>query len=126
MPSVFLFLWSVTLAHENLCMRILASILQDGGNPFPVTTLRLLSVPGFKNVTDAYLALPLFYLVILLMFRFVIQKCTCTHAHEYRFLGDSCSYMYSKSSVGKKRTDCTQETFSSLSAYFLSLSTMLV
>ena len=34
--------------HANLCMHILASIFQDGDNPFPVTRL-----PVLNSVTDS-------------------------------------------------------------------------
>ena len=34
--------------HANLCMHILASIFQDGSNPFPITRLPVLS-----SVTDS-------------------------------------------------------------------------
>ena len=39
--------FGVTFVHANLCMHILASIIQDGGNPFPVTR-----PPVLNSVTD--------------------------------------------------------------------------
>ena len=42
-----LFYFGVTFVHANLCMHILASIFQGGGNPCPVTRLLVLS-----SVTD--------------------------------------------------------------------------
>ena len=42
-----LLFFRVTFVHANLCMHILASTFQDGGNPFPVTRLPVLnSVTG--------------------------------------------------------------------------------
>ena len=38
----FLFFFGVTFVHANLCMHILASIIQDGGKSFPVTRLPVL------------------------------------------------------------------------------------
>ena len=46
---IFLFLFfGVTFVHANLCMYILASTFQDGGNPFPVNRL-----PVLNSVTDS-------------------------------------------------------------------------
>ena len=41
-PLVF-FIFGVTFVHANLCMHILASIIQDGGKSFPVTRLPVLA-----------------------------------------------------------------------------------
>ena len=46
--SCFLFFFGVTFVHANLCTHILASIIQDGGNTFPVTRL-----PALTSVTDS-------------------------------------------------------------------------
>ena len=49
--------------HANLCMHILASTCQDGGNPFPVIRL-----PVVNSVTDSS--------------RHALRLPACTHAHE--------------------------------------------
>ena len=46
--SCFLFFFGVTFVHANLCMHILASIIQDGGNPIPVARL-----PVVNSMTDS-------------------------------------------------------------------------
>ena len=83
--------------HANLCMHILASTCQDGGNPFPVVRL-----PVVNSVTDSSrhtLLLPALhsqwscqvYIIHQSITGFlVVQEPTCTHAHEYRLLGASC------------------------------------
>ena len=83
--------------HANLCMHILASTCQDGGNPFPVIRL-----PVVNSVTDSSrhtLLLPALhsqwsrqvYIIHQSITGFlVVQEPTCTHAHEYRLLGASC------------------------------------
>ena len=83
--------------HANLCMHILASTCQDGGNPFPVIRL-----PVVNSVTDSSrhtLPLPALhsqwsrqvYIIHQSITGFlVVQEPTCTHAHEYRLLGASC------------------------------------
>ena len=88
--------------HANLCMHILASTCQDGGNPFPVIRL-----PFVNSVTDSSrhtLLLPALhsqwsrqvYIIHQSITGFlVVQEPTCTHAHEYRLLGASCYYYYS-------------------------------
>ena len=85
--------------HANLCMHILASTCQDGGNPFPVIRL-----PVVNSVTDSSrhtLLLPALhsqwsrqvYIIHQSITGFlVVQEPTCTHAHEYRLLGASCSF----------------------------------
>ena len=87
--------------HANLCMHILASIFQDGGNPFPVTRLPVLS-----NVTDLSrhtLLLPTLHSYgshqVYIRHRritgfHVVQEATCTHEQEYRLLGTSCYICY--------------------------------
>ena len=87
--------------HANLCMHILASTCQDGGNPFPVIRL-----PVVNSVTDSSrhtLRLPALhsqrsrqiYIIHRSITGFlVVQEPTCTHAHEYRLLGASCYYYY--------------------------------
>ena len=91
------FLFGVTFVHANLCMHILPSMSQDGGNPFPVTRL-----PVLNSVTDssqhALLLLALHsqwscqvYIIHRSVTGFVVvQEPTCTHTHEYRLLGASC------------------------------------
>ena len=83
--------------HANLCMHILASTCQDGGNPFPVIRL-----PVVNSVTDSSrhtLLLPALhsqwsrqvYIIHQSITGFlVVREPTCTHAHEYRLLGASC------------------------------------
>ena len=83
--------------HANLCLHILASTCQDGGNPFPVIRL-----PVVNSVTDSSrhtLLLPALhsqwsrqvYIIHQSITGFhVVQEVTCTHAHEYRLLGASC------------------------------------
>ena len=85
--------------HANLCMHILASTCQDGGNPFPVIRL-----PVVNSVTDSSrhtLLLPALhsqwsrqvYITHQSITGFlVVQEPTCTHAYEYRLLGASCYY----------------------------------
>ena len=82
----------------NFCMRILTSIIQGRGNPFAVT--KLLAV---NCVTDSsrhtlmlarYIANWLRQVYILhrrITSFHVVQEPTCTHAHENRLLGASCS-----------------------------------
>ena len=94
-PLVF-FIFGVTFVHANLCMHILASTCQDGGNPFPVIRL-----PVVNSVTDSSrhtLLLPALhsqwsrqvYIKHQSITGFlVVQEPTCTHAHEYRLLGAS-------------------------------------
>ena len=88
--------------HANLCMHILASTCQDGGNPFPVIRL-----PVVNSVTDSSrhtLLLPALhsqwsrqvYIIHQSITGFlVVREPTCTHAHEYRLLGASCFSFYS-------------------------------
>ena len=95
------FIFGVTFVHANLCMHILASTCQDGGNPFPVIRL-----PVVNSVTDSSrqtLLLPALhsqwsrqvYIIHQSITGFlVVQEPTCTHAHEYRLLGASCYYYY--------------------------------
>ena len=92
-----LFFFSVTFVHANLCTHMLASIIQDGGNPFPVTRL-----PALTSVTDSSRhsllltsLLRLWSHQVYIIHRsitgfLVVQEATCTHAHEYRLLGASC------------------------------------
>ena len=40
--------FGVTFVHANLCMHILASTCQDGGNPFPIIRL-----PVLNSVTNS-------------------------------------------------------------------------
>ena len=87
--------------HANLYMHILASTCEDGGNPFPVIRL-----PVVNSVTDSSrhtLRLPALHsqwsLQVYIIHRsitgfLVVQEPTCTHAHEYRLLGASCSYFF--------------------------------
>ena len=86
--------------YANLCMHILASIFQDGGNSFPISRLPVLS-----SVTDSSrhtLLLPTLHSYgsrqVYIRHRrntgfHVVQEATCTHAHEYRLLGAS-SYFF--------------------------------
>ena len=87
--------------HANLCMHILASTCQDGGNPFPVIRL-----PVVNSVTDSSrhtLPLPALhsqwsrqvYIIHQSITGFlVVQAPRCTHAHEYRLLGASCFFYF--------------------------------
>ena len=87
--------------HANLCLHILASTCQDGGNPFPVIRL-----PVVNCVTDSSrhtLLQPALHSQwsrqVYIGHRsitgfLVVQEPTCTHAHEYRLLGASCYYYY--------------------------------
>ena len=99
-PLVF-FIFGVTFVHANLCMHILASTCQDGGNPFPVIRL-----PVVNSVTDSSrhtLLLPALhsqwsrqvYIIHQSITGFlVVREPTCTHAHEYRLLGASCFFYF--------------------------------
>ena len=92
-----LVIFGVTFMHANLCMHILASTCQDGGNPFPVIRL-----PVVNSMTDSsrhMLQLPALhsqwlrqvYIIHRSITGFlVVQEPTCTHAHECRLLGASC------------------------------------
>ena len=83
--------------HANLCTHILASIIQDGSNPFSVTRF-----PALTSVTDSSRHSLLLTSLLRLWSRQVhiihrsitgflmVQEATCTHAHEYRLLGASC------------------------------------
>ena len=87
--------------HVNLCMHILASTCQDGGNPFPVIRL-----PVVNSVTDSSrhtLLLPALhsqwsrqeYIIHQSITGFlVVREPTCTHAHECRLLGASCLLLF--------------------------------
>ena len=87
--------------HANLCLHILASTCQDGGNPFPVIIL-----PVVNCVTDSSrhtLLQPALHSQwsrqVYIGHRsitgfLVVQEPKCTHAHEYRLLGASCYYFY--------------------------------
>ena len=98
---IIFFIFGVTFVHANLCMHILASTCQDGGNPFPVIRL-----PVVNSVTDSSrhtLPLPALhsqwsrqvYIIHQSITGFlVVQEPTCTHAHEYRLLGASCYYYF--------------------------------
>ena len=104
-PLVFIiiifFIFGVTFVQANLCMHILASPCQDGGNPFPVIRL-----PVVNSVTDSSrhtLLLPALhsqwsrqvYIIHQSITGFlVVQEPTCMHAHEYRLLGASCSGIF--------------------------------
>ena len=83
--------------HTNLCMHILASIFQDGSNPFLVTRLPVLN--SMTNSSWHTLLLPALhsqwlrqiYIIHRSITGFlVVQEPTCAHAHEYRLLGASC------------------------------------
>ena len=87
-------------------MHILASIIQDGGNPIPVTRF-----PVLNSVTDSSRLLltslhRLWSRKVYIIHRSItgflmVQQVTCTHAHEYRLLGASC-YNYAKNELQKK------------------------
>ena len=95
------FIFGVTFVHANLCMHILASTCQDGGNPFPV-----IGLPVVNCVTDSSrhtLRVPALhsqwsrqvYIIHRSITGFlVVQEPTCTHAHEYRLLGASCFFFF--------------------------------
>ena len=98
---IIFFIFGVTFVHANLCMHILASTCQDGGNPFPVIRL-----PVVNCVTDSSRHTLLQSALhsqwsrqVYIRHRsitgfLVVQEPTCTHAHEYRLLGASCFYYY--------------------------------
>ena len=109
-----LVIFCVTFVHANLCMHILASTFQDGGNPFPVTRL-----PVLNSVTDSSrhtLLLPalqsrwsrrVYIMHQCITGFFVVQEPTCAHAHEYRLLGASCSIIqYSSTSTYRGCLSC--------------------
>ena len=95
------FIFGVTFVHANLCLHILASTCQDGGNPFPVIRL-----PVVNCVTDSSrhtLLQPALHSQwsrqVYIGHRsitgfLVVQEPTCTHAHEYRLLGASCCFYF--------------------------------
>ena len=97
LQPLVIFIFGVTFVHANLCVHILASTCQDGGNPFPVIRL-----PVVNSVTDSSrhtLLLPVLrsqwshqvYIIHQSITGFlVVQEPTCMHAHEYRLLGASC------------------------------------
>ena len=99
---IFFFIFGVTFVHANLCMHILASTCQDGGNPFPVIRL-----PVVNCVTDSSRHTLLQSALhsqwsrqVYIRHRsitgfLVVQEPTCTHAHEYRLLGASCFILVS-------------------------------
>ena len=101
LEPLVIFIFGVTFVHANLCMHILASTCQDGGNPFPVIILAVVN-----SVTDSsrhtLLLPPLHsqrsrqvYIIHQSITGFlVVQEPTCTHAHEYRLLGASCFYYF--------------------------------
>ena len=105
------FIFGVTFVHANLCLYILASTCQDGSNPFPVIRL-----PVVNCVTDSSrhtLLQPALhsqwsrqvYIGHRSIFGFlVVQEPTCTHAHEYRLFGASCSLLEFFLSVTKPRS----------------------
>ena len=81
----------------QLCKHILASILQDGGNPVPVARLPFLNrVTDLSRHTLLLLALlnqwsrQVYIIHRSITVFLVVQELTCTHAHEYRLLGASC------------------------------------
>ena len=89
----------MTFVHANLCMYILASTFQDGGNPFPVTRLHVLN--SVTDLSRHTLLLPALhskwssqvYTVQQRIIGFlVVQEPTCMHAHEYRLLGVACFF----------------------------------
>ena len=95
--SCFCFFFGVTFVHANLCMHILASIFQDGGNPFPVTRLPVLNsaidssrhtllLPALHSQWSCQVCIIHQCITGFL----VVQEPTFTHAHEYRLLGASC------------------------------------
>ena len=97
----YFFIFGVTFVHANLCMHILASTCQDGGNPFLV--IRLSVVNSVTDSSRHTLLLPALhsqwsrqvYIIHQSITSFlVVQEPTCTHAHEYRLLGASCYYYY--------------------------------
>ena len=87
--------------HANLCTHILASIIQDGDNPFPVTRL-----PALTSVADSSRHSLLLTSLLRLWSRQVfiihrsitgllmVREATCTHAHEYRLLGASFFFIF--------------------------------
>ena len=95
----FFLFFGVTFVHAILYGHILASIFQDGGNPFPVTRLPVLS--SVTHSSRHTLLLPTLHIYgsrqVYLRHRritgfHVVQEATRTHAHKYRLPGASCSF----------------------------------
>ena len=86
--------------HANLCVYILASIVQDGGKSFPVTRLPVLTAWLIRHNTLLLTSLHMVwsrqvYIIHRSITGFlVVQEATCTHAHEYRLLGASCFVLF--------------------------------
>ena len=97
LQHLVIFIFCVTFVHANLCMHILASTFQVGGDPFLVPRL-----PVLNSATDSSrhtLLLPALhsqrsrqvYIIHQCITGFlVVQEPACTHAYEYRLLGASC------------------------------------
>ena len=85
--------FGVTIVHANLSMHILASIIQDGGNPFPIIILPVLNSVNDSSRHSLLLASlhrlcsgQVYFIHRSITGCLVIQEATCTHAHEYRLL----------------------------------------
>ena len=83
--------------HANLCMHILASIIQDGGKSLPVTRLPVLIAGLIRHDTLLVTSLHMLwsrrvYIIHRSITGFLVVQAICTHAHEYRLLGASCYY----------------------------------
>ena len=99
---LFLFLFfGVTFVHANLYGHILASIFQDGGNPFPVASLPVLSSVTHSSRHTLLLTTLHSYGSGQVYIRHrritgfhVVQEATRMHAHEYRLLGASCYFYF--------------------------------
>ena len=88
--------------HANLYGHILASIFQDGGNPFPVASLPVLSSVTHSSRHTLLLTTLHSYGSGQVYIRHrritgfhVVQEATRTHAHEYRLLGAPCFILVS-------------------------------
>ena len=94
-------IFGVTFVHANLCMHILASTCQDGGNPFPVIRLPVVNCVTdssrhtlLQPALDSQWSRQVYIRHRSITGFLVVQKPTCTHAHEYRLLRASCSFYY--------------------------------
>ena len=107
---IIIFIIGATFVHANLCMHILTSTCQVGGNPFPVIRLLVLN-----SVTDSSRHMLLLsglhsqwsrqvYIIHRSVTGFlVVQQPTSTHVHEYRLLGASCFSVFPGLSPSRQR-----------------------
>ena len=83
--------------HANLCLHILASTCQDGGNPFPVIRLPVVNCETdssrhtlLQPALHSQWSRQVYIRQQSITGFLVVQEPICTHAHEYRLLGASC------------------------------------